>query len=312
MKMKWLAVISLCAVLFSACSTNSNTPAISSGSGNSGNTGSISSASAESAAESFAPEEWENPVTQPISSFMDIDAGASYVLREGIEPVDTIEVAGELPLPLVTNETPLTETVSVIDGLTIIPGEIWNTVYHERGVLIPSASMENSAIPVSFLRRRDDGSFYTVVKLKDGGYGYFFYERPKNYATLEYITDDYTEAYLYGCVYMEKALYKSSFDALQPGDSIDSVIAIDNAARMTDQWRKWNEEITGEKFGDHCSIHLLKDGLLSIQYGYNDAGEYVIQEIRFSDAYIFHSFCFDEYPYPKDFSILPQDYPPES
>ncbi len=312
MKMKWLAVISLCAVLFSACSTNSNTPAISSGSGNSGNTGSISSASAESAAESFAPEEWENPVTQPISSFMDIDAGASYVLREGIEPVDTIEVAGELPLPLVTNETPLTETVSVIDGLTIIPGEIWNTVYHERGVLIPSASMENSAIPVSFLRRRDDGSFYTVVKLKDGGYGYFFYERPKNYATLEYITDDYTEAYLYGCVYMEKALYKSSFDALQPGDSIDSVIAIDNAARMTDQWRKWHEEITGEKFGDHCSIHLLKDGLLSIQYGYNDAGEYVIQEIRFSDAYIFHSFCFDEYPYPKDFSILPQDYPPES
>ena len=93
MKMKWLAVISLCAVLFSACSTNSNTPASSSGSGNSGNTGSISSASAESAAESFAPEEWENPVTQPISSFMDIDAGASSVLREGIEPVDTIEVA---------------------------------------------------------------------------------------------------------------------------------------------------------------------------------------------------------------------------
>ena len=65
MKMKWLAVISLCAVLFSACSTNSNTPASSSGSGNSGNTGSISSASAESAAESFAPEEWENEFVRP-------------------------------------------------------------------------------------------------------------------------------------------------------------------------------------------------------------------------------------------------------
>ena len=77
----------------------------------------------------------------------------------GIEPVDTIEVAGELPLPLVTNETPLTETVSLIDGLTIIPGEIWNTVYHERGVLIPSASMENSAIPVSFYAGETTAAF---------------------------------------------------------------------------------------------------------------------------------------------------------
>lgn len=257
--------------------------------------------------ETYYPENWNNPVDKPIKSFSELGA-PPVEIREVSNIIDNISVSGELPLPIITNETPLVDVISIIEGLTVIPGNLWNTVYHDRLYDHPSSE---TGIPVSFLRQKENGSFYTVAKLKDGGYAYFFYERPRNYETLEYITDDYTEVYFYGCVYMEDTHQKSDYDDLKVGDSIKQVIAIDSATKMIDVWREWNEDITGEKFGDHESIHLLTDGLISIHYGYVQ-DEYVIKEITYSPQFIYNSFRFKDYPYPKDFSILPQDYPPET
>ncbi len=257
--------------------------------------------------ETYRPEHWENPVSEPIKSFTEL--GAPPVEIRKINNVkDSISISGELPLPVITNETPLIDLISVIEGVTVVPGSLWNTVYHDRLYDHPCSE---TGFSVSFLRQKENGSFYTVAKLKDGGYAYFFFERPKNYETSEYITDDKTEVYFYGCVYMEETLQKSDFDNLKVGDTIEQAIAIDNAASMLDVWRGWNEEISGERFGDHESIHLLRDGLISIHYGY-EKDTYVIKEIKYSPQFIYNSFRFEDYLCPKDFSILPQDYPPET
>ena len=42
------------------------------------------------------------------------------------------------------------------------------------------------------------------------------------------------------------------------------------------------------------------------------ADTYVIKEIKYSPQFIYNSFRFEDYLCPKDFSILPQDYPPET
>ena len=113
------------------------------------------------------------------------------------------------------------------------------------------------------------------------------------------------------CLYAEKVLQKSDFDVLKIGDTIEDVIAIDNAAVVTKQWN--DMLVAREMESPHhasVSVHLLTDGLLTIEYTHKGT-VYTIKSITYSEDFIFNS-PFIEPEYPKDYSILPQDYPPET
>ena len=257
--------------------------------------------------ERYMPEHWENTESNPPVSFDSIMSFAEK--REISSVVDKIEVSGNYEMPLITNKTPLIQIMSEVD-IAVVMSHIWGGYIHTimNYDLYPQSYMEdpNYYVPVTFLRQTKEGCYYTVCKVKEGGYAYFFFERPYNIMQKKYDTDDLTYALLTGCVYSENALQKSDFDSLQIGDSIDRVIEIDSAAKITKQWSDWNKDITGVPIDINVSIHLLKDGLLSIEYDES----FAIKNITFSEDFIFYPVLNPDYP--KYFGTLPQDYPPET
>ena len=58
------------------------------------------------------------------------------------------------------------------------------------------------------------------------------------------------------------------------------------------------------------SNHLLTDGLLTFTYALKNE-EYIITDIEFSEEFTFTSPWFED-GFHKTYTILPQDYPPES
>ena len=246
------------------------------------------------------PEKWEDiHVQEPLK-------------REISAVQDTITVNGEYAdiFPLITNQTPLVDVMSPMDfnRMTAIQENC------EKFYIMPEYHITKSIdfVPIGFLRQVEDGRYYSVNKLYDGGYAYFFFEHEMDPETLEYVTEDLTDVYLTGCVYMEKKLAISDFSGLEIGDSIDKVIAVDNAASVLKEWADWYKSILKSGFEDGVTKHILADGLLVIYYDYNGK-ELVIGDMEFSEDFVFENETMGiATAYPKKFSILPQDYPPES
>ena len=248
------------------------------------------------------PSTWEELWTQPKPP-KEIDA----------ENNDMIYVDGTYPMPPITNAGTMYDLMSEVDILPVMSaifnGSTHTTINPEFAH--PSMALEMMRIPISFLRQTEEGCYYTVLKVTGGGYAYFFFERPLNWNKQEYSTDDLTHVSLTGCVYAEKRLEQADFSSLQVGDSINKVIDIDSSANIVLTWNEWNLSITGEMNKKNISTHLLKDGLLTIVYD-NSTGTPVIEKIEFSADYIFYPWLAEDPDYPKKFSILPQDYPPET
>ena len=232
-----------------------------------------------------------------------------------------ITVEGEHDMPLITNDVPLEKIIPILDDKAYVIGvELSNTSnskYRNPLEFHPSIVMEKYKIPVTFLRNPEEGRYYAVAKVKGGGYAYFFFERIKRLnedGELAYVTDDLTKVTEIGCLYAEKVLQKSDFDVLKIGDTIEDVMAIDNAAVVTKQWN--DMLVAREMESPHhasVSVHLLTDGLLTIEYTHKGT-VYTIKSITYSEDFIFDPPLRDaEFgKYPKDYSILPQDYPPET
>lgn len=255
----------------------------------------------------YLPQSWENSLTEKPSSFDELASPqAPKPITEVEEP---ITVTGNYKMPVITNATDLMYLMPEID-MSVVMAHVHSGYIHD----IPGAGyspeyfleVEKDYLAVNYLRQTKEGCYYTVCKVRDGGYAYAFFERPYNIGKQDYYTDDVTNVYLTGMVYAENALQKSDFDSLQTGDSIDQVIEIDSAAKITKQWSNWNKDITGKAISINVSIHLLKDGLLSIEYDES----FAIKNITFSEDFIFHPVLNPNYP--KYFGILPQDYPPET
>ena len=255
----------------------------------------------------YLPQSWENSLTETPSSFDELASPqAPKPITEVEEP---ITVTGNYKMPVITNATDLMYLMPEID-MSVVMAHVHSGYIHD----IPGAGyspeyfleVEKDYLAVNYLRQTKEGCYYTVCKVRDGGYAYAFFERPYNIGKQDYYTDDVTNVYLTGMVYAENALQKSDFDSLQTGDSIDQVIEIDSAAKITKQWSNWNKDITGKAISINVSIHLLKDGLLSIEYDES----FAIKNITFSEDFIFHPVLNPNYP--KYFGILPQDYPPET
>ena len=256
--------------------------------------------------------------TVPGTDYVEKFENIKYFTQELPSDGTYITVEGEYDMPPITNDIPLEKLIPVLDdkaylvgiNLENCSGSPYRTImkYH------PCNITEYAKIPVAFLRNSHDGRYYTVVKIAGGGYAYFFFERIKRLnedGELAYVTEDLTKVTEIGCLYAEKVLQKSDFDVLKIGDTIEDVIAIDNAAVVTKQWN--DMLVAREMESPHhasVSVHLLTDGLLTIEYTHKGT-VYTIKSITYSEDFIFNS-PFIEPEYPKDYSILPQDYPPET
>ena len=267
----------------------------------------------------YEPEKWSLRVEKP-EEFLETLSGP-VTLREIDESaiINPITVSGEYSLPLVTNDGEIQNLMSTVNENVPIC-VLYNAAYHSFGTenARPSNIQDYMVpIPVSFLRNTAPGCYYTVNKVVSGGYMYLFFERPYdeeriiNESIIEYRTDDLTDVRLTGGVYMEKVLTKSDFSGIKVGDTIDDVIEVDNAAAI--QKAKNVLEYLWSYTGaikETYSVHLLKDGLLTILYELEGETLYVT-DIIFNEEFTFYP-PFLGNVYPKYYGILPQDYPPET
>ena len=267
----------------------------------------------------YEPEKWSLRVEKP-EEFLEALSGP-VTLREIDESaiINPITVSGEYPLPPVTNDGKIQDLMS-----TVNESAVWTVLFvaecHSFGSMDkrPSNIIEDGQpIPVSFLRNTAPGCYYTVNKVVSGGYMYLFFERPYdeeriiNESIIEYRTDDLTDVRLTGGVYMEKVLSKSDFSGIKVGDTIDDVIEVDNVAAVikarNDLEYLWSYP---GMIKERSSVHLLKDGLLTILYELEGETLYVT-DIIFNEEFTFYP-PFLGNVYPKYYGILPQDYPPET
>jgi len=178
---------------------------------------------------------------------------------------------------------------------------------------------QGSSIPMNFLRQIDDGYYYTVVKVKDAGYLYIFYDTFDNAIDATDITD-------VGAVYIEKTLAYKDFEGINVGSSIDDVRNIDSGIYAWELAREvLYEDCRTDPYNKDClpgttqqcdyssmvSIHLLTDGLLTIVYEKN-GDSWIITDMKLSEDFIFDSSITPYTINEKQFKILPQDYPTAS
>jgi len=250
----------------------------------------------------------------PIKAMVDLMDEVRIIERTDHGIKGEVEINGEYALPPITNDVLLQDIIPTIYGGTyIIAAEIANgsqQMYLENIKFHPGFIQDEEAVPVVFLRNPLAGYYYSVAKINGGGYAYFFFERLQDSTTGEYITDDLTDVRLIGGVYIEKTMQYSSFANIFKGDTLDDVISVDNAAIVPKQWSEWMKQAVNSKPEILISNHLLMDGLLTYTYTYIDE-EYIITDIQFSEEFTFTSPWFEKGFY-KKYSILPQDYPPET
>ena len=145
---------------------------------------------------------------------------------------------------------------------------------------------------------------YTVRESELGGYVYIYFN---------YYQDDQSAVFK-SSIYVPYAISFQDMSTIIKGDSIDDVIAIDRAAMIA----KRNKLAGFNEDGTALSFHLLKDGIMCIQYT-ND----IVTDIIFDEEYIIHNllrYCGGETAEEQweaknlpenryNYSILPQDYP---
>lgn len=274
---------------------------------------SSSSSASSSSSEIFvtAPEVYSYPTEIP----EDNEEWVKMITVDTQEPViesnsSDIIIDGQYKLPVINNIKPLTELLypTGLNSILSLFPNFDNCAIQQAGH-ISNNSMHT--YPIVFLRQTGEGRYYSVQKIKDGGYLYLFLERGIDMKTGEYCSDDLTDVLITGGVYMEKALTKSDFDSISVGSTIYDVMAIDNAAGMTELYAREKIATTGKRVEIILSKHLLKDGLLVYKYEYS-GDTLVVTDIIFSEDFVFISPIMKneaDIGYPKYFGILPQDYP---
>ena len=149
----------------------------------------------------------------------------------------------------------------------------------------PTMDMFNEyfGIKVECVRKVDNESYYCILKTKENGYVYCFFR------------GNSSQLILYNSCYMKEFLIKSLFDTLKIGDKIERVTKIDSAFLSL-----YNHYISVESPLTE-SVHLLKDGLLIIDYE-ND----VIKKIDFDKDFTYYK---NGIIY--NYMIFKDDYPPQ-
>ncbi|MEA4890007.1 MAG: hypothetical protein VB070_11145 [Clostridiaceae bacterium] len=138
-----------------------------------------------------------------------------------------------------------------------------------------------SVFPTDAIRETPDKSgAYAIYDTDIGVRLYLFFSKEKNnYATIDGFP-----------VIMQKKLAFKDFEAFRTGDSIKLVGEIDPIISQYIQFFDTgsDEALKGyiEKGVGPTSIHLLKDGILKIEYTRNAEDDYVITKIVYSEDFI--------------------------
>lgn len=241
---------------------------------------------------------------------------------------NSIEISGIFAenFPNINNHIPLSEIIYPCDGKFIYSNYFHNEYSCKTLINMTSSMQKNYSeleYPVVALRKVGNGKYYDVRKYRYGGYLYSFYDMFFDASEGKYTTDDETYITFIGGVYVENILDYADFSSIKIGSTIQDVEQIDSAVAMYMLCDKYNEMEDAFSSNDLMlkykkdkaySLHLLTDGLLTIHYDKKN-GEYIVSDIVFSEDFIYESpyieECFGN-SYPKQFKILPQDYPPVS
>lgn len=159
----------------------------------------------------YLPQSWKNSLTETPSSFDEL--ASPQAPQPIIDVEEPITVTGNYKMPVITNATDLKDLMPEID-MSIVMAHVHSGYIHN----IPGVGyspeyfleVEKDYLAVNYLRQTKKGCYYTVCKVRDGGYAYAFFERPYNIGKQDYYTDDVTNVYLTGW-YMLKMHAKIQF-----------------------------------------------------------------------------------------------------
>ena len=145
-----------------------------------------------------------------------------------------------------------------------------------------------------------DESIYAVYDTDIGMRMYLFYSKEKN----NYVIRDGFP------IIMSKALEYKDFADISIGDSSSEVQAIDPVTLLhTQLWDEVQDDTISVRTEDGrgpTSVHLLKDGILKIEYNRTESGEYEIIDIEYNEDFILTGFDGD-----TCYKISEMDYPPK-
>lgn len=233
---------------------------------------------------------------EPASSETSTNSSASATASASSETAATTESPVIYPGPFQTydeilaavdNSTPYQDKLKTELEPSLLPK--WeSTSWSSSGSYLINIMEHQKNYPLELLRKIDDEYLYSMNKVKGGGILYSFYYIMRK--------EDTISIFLHSTVYLEKVLSYSAFKSLKVGSSIDDVLSIDPKTTYTIQ--RLETSLTTRD----ASMHLLKDGLLVINYD----NPSVIDIKCFSDWIIPDSFN-----YSYHFNILPQDWPEE-
>jgi hypothetical protein len=140
---------------------------------------------------------------------------------------------------------------------------------------------------VECLRRISDTSAYCIFKTDEGGLVYCFFRK------------EYSSWDLHNASYVKNALTKDAFAGIGVGSSFRDVSSVDNLVDVYEAYAtKWQMK-------EFCSVHLLKDCLVVIDFSSSDS-QYFVKGIRYFNDF---KFVLDELNgIVYDYTILPEDY----
>ena len=356
--MKRFLLITLIMLLLSSCAPKEDTVPVQSSNEISSNTVSTDISESESQVALISDtlngwsgktiEEWGNsdsipdwfPDTKPTKDEEGIFSKQDYEIHTIESSSDAINVEGEYSdiFPIVTNDTPLEDIISEIDepylyiayagnlstGFAPLLNRPHISISLEK--IFTDDNMLAGNIPIGFLRKTGHGEYYTVCKLKDGGYIYYLYAPRimRDDRTLPFysVDDDETDVYLWGTLYAENALSYADYSTIKIGSTLEDVIKIDSAGNMTLARFQYLRDVMGfTGIGQNgTQLMLLEDGILEIVYTEQDADSrsaqnYVISSMKFFPDFKYTSpITTERYGQEVEISIniLPQDYPPAS
>ncbi len=238
-------------------------------------------------------------------------------------------------LPPINNDTPLKNLISEIDspwyvaaGMSSLRDDHTSsretTLYGIMNTQIADTFID--CLPFSYLRKNDAGYYYSVFKLKDGGYAYYFFEErytihyadDQTYLGFEKINDavDETDLVFIGTTYLDETLSYSDIENIKIGTPITEVAKTVPSALMTKYRHDCYEYIF--EYGDANTLVyyqpvILVDGVAEIGYEYAD-GALAVKSIKYFPDYEYYpSDCmFNENDniFSVNLKILEQDYPP--
>ena len=154
---------------------------------------------------------------------------------------------------------------------------------------------------------RETGTFYSEALQKTIQRGYTVYKTELGgclYVFMQHAPQE-DETAVVATILLHKSQSSQSYSDIQPGGSINRVIELDPAALY---FKK-----NFDRYLRKSTFHLLTDGVLEIVY----SDDYTIKEMNYYDDFVLPNYLLEDRlqniylePWAYNFTILPQDYPP--